>query len=47
MATKLSPASAKTGGRVAPAGKRVRFDHGRAKADGAGRPLKTAAEVKE
>lgn len=46
MATKLNPTSAKTGGRV-PAGKRVRFDRGQVKADGDGRPLKTAAEAKE
>ncbi len=40
MATKLDTSSRK--GRRAPAGKRVTFDRGQAKAEGRGLPIKTA-----
>ena len=41
MATKLDTRSTKNSGR-APAGKRMTFDRGQAKAEGSGLPLKTA-----
>ncbi len=46
MATKLDTRAAKKGRRV-PDGKRMTFDHGQAKANGGGLPLKTTEAEKE